>query len=104
MALPNICRVKTPFDLGFEHGADSDEEPSTLELSSRVHEYKLGFILGRSFSASVKHTSHALAAVTAGALGHRYGISVDDVLCAMRLTVAHEQSIRQAYSDADPQS
>lgn len=100
MALQSVNGRQTPFDLGFEHDAEAEEEPSTLEFCSRIHEYQLGFIVGRSFSEAVKHANHAAAAATAGALGHRYGVKLDDLLQAMRLTADDELTIRQSYCGA----
>ncbi|WP_321935418.1 DUF2623 family protein [Paraburkholderia sp. J8-2] len=101
MGVQLICGRQTPFDLGFEHGAEAEEDPSALEFCSRVHEYQLGFIVGRSFSEAVKRASHAAAAATAGALGSRFGVKLDDVLEAMRMTDEHEHIIRQAYAHSD---
>ena len=101
MARQLICGRQTAFDLGFEHGAEAEEDPSALEFCSRVHEYQIGFIVGHAFAQAVKLASHAAAAATAGALGSRFGIKVDDVLDAMRLTDEHQQIIRQAYANPD---
>ncbi len=100
MTLQLICGRRTAFDLGFEHGVEAEEDPSAMEFGSRVHEYQLGFIVGRSFSEAVKLASHAAAAATAGALGSRFGIKVDDLLAAMSLNEEHQQIIRQAYANA----
>ncbi|MFM0122828.1 hypothetical protein P0D73_28700 [Paraburkholderia sp. RL18-101-BIB-B] len=91
---------QTSFDLGFEHGAEADEDPTPLELCSRVQQYQLGFIVGRSFSEAVKRANHATAAATAGALGSRFGVDLNDLLKTMRLSDEHERTIRQAYDDA----
>ncbi|MGF6440206.1 hypothetical protein [Paraburkholderia youngii] len=91
---------QTPFDLGFEHGAEAEEDPTPLEFCSRVPEYQVGFIVGRAYSESIKRANHATAAATAGALGSRFGVDLNELLKAMRLSDEHERVIRQAYDDA----
>lgn len=95
---------QTPFDLGFEHGAEAEEEPTPLEFSSRVPEYQLGFIVGRAYSEATRRANHATAAATAGALGSRFGMDLHELLKAMRLNEDHERLIRQAYDDARARS
>ncbi|WP_455279054.1 hypothetical protein [Cupriavidus necator] len=87
----------TQFDLGFEHGAEADEDPSDLEFQSRVPAYQLGFIVGRSFSEAVKQANYLAVAATAGRLGARYGVDINDLLQALEVSVHHDQTIRQAY-------
>lgn len=90
---------QTMFDLGFEHGAESEEDPTPLEFCSRVAEYQLGFVVGRSFSEAVRQANHKAAAATAGALGSRFGVSVNDLLSAMGLTTEQERIVRQSYAE-----
>lgn len=35
------------FDLGFEHGAESIEDPVDIDIRSRVSTYQVGFISNR---------------------------------------------------------
>jgi len=85
------------FDLGFEHGAEAAEDPTDIEFRSRVPEYQVGYIVGRSFSEAVRQVSYQTAISTAGKLGVRFGVSLEDLLKALRLTEADERHIREAY-------
>lgn len=86
------------FDLGFEHGAEADEDPSELEFRSRVPEYQLGYILGRNFNQAVKQASWRAGAVMAEELGRRYGVDLEALLGAMALSEEMQQIVRRAYA------
>ncbi|WP_321960063.1 hypothetical protein [Paraburkholderia sp. J7] len=86
MNKPSKLTRQTLFDLGFAHGTDVDEDPSELEFRSRVREYQLGYIVGRSFGEAVKQASRRAAAVVAGELGWRFGVSLPELMAAMNLS------------------
>jgi hypothetical protein len=88
------------FDLGFEHGAEADEDPSACEMNSRVPEYKLGYVLGRSYQEAVRNASHIALAIVAGELGVRFGVGKSELLDALRIPATHERHIHDAYSGA----
>lgn len=88
------------FGLGFEHGAEADDDPSDLDFRSRVQAYQLGFIVGRSFSEAVKQTNPHAAAAIAVRLGARFGVDLEDLLTTLGLSEAHQQDIRQAYAQS----
>jgi hypothetical protein len=92
------------FDLGFECGTDEEEELSELEFRSRVPEYQLGYIVGRSFSEAVKQASRRAGAVVAGELGRRYGVNLADLLSAMSLSDEQQQIVRLAYANERPEA
>lgn len=88
------------FDLGFEHGAEADQDPSASEMNSRVPEYKLGYVLGRSYQEAVRHASHIALAIVAGKLGVRFGVGKNELLEGLRIPAAHERHIYEAYASA----
>jgi predicted O-linked N-acetylglucosamine transferase (SPINDLY family) len=90
------------FELGFEHGAEAVEDPSVVEFQSRVRAYQLGFLVGRSLAEAVKQASHQAAATTAGQLGARFAIDVEELLMALSLSDAQKQQIRSAYTQSAP--
>ncbi|WP_321817108.1 MULTISPECIES: hypothetical protein [unclassified Paraburkholderia] len=91
---------QTLFELGFEHGAEAEEDPGKLEFCSRVREYQISFVVGRAFSTAVKQASHKTAALTAGALRVRYGLTLSDLLLALTLSQEDKRVVRAAYTDA----
>lgn len=90
------------FDLGFEHGAESIEDPVDIDFRSRVSAYQVGFIVGRSYSESVKSAHYRTMAETAGRLGARFGIALEDLLVALNISTEQQQTIRQAYVNVLP--
>ncbi|WP_321854646.1 hypothetical protein [Paraburkholderia tropica] len=91
-------KIESLFDLGFQDGSDADDDPPELHFRSRVFEYQLGFIVGRSFSKAVKQANHRALAETAGRLGTRYRVDEDALLTALGLPETLKNIIRQAYS------
>jgi hypothetical protein len=86
-------------DLGFEDGIEAVDEPSELQMSSRVADYQLGFVLGRSCVACVQHASRSAAAITAGKLAARYGVNLDDLVEAMGLPDELRRLIQETYAE-----
>jgi hypothetical protein len=95
--------VSTHFDLGFEHGVEAVEEPSHLEMSSRVPDYRLGYIVGRSYAVCVRRGSRVAAANVAGELAARFGVKLDDLLEALSITAENLRVIQDAYAKTDGQ-
>lgn len=89
---------QTLFDLGFEHGVEAGDDPSIFEMSSRVLEYRLGYVLGRSCSVCVQKISRREAACVAGALAARFDVPLKDILAAMVPQEEHVALVRDAYS------
>ena len=86
-------------DLGFEDGIEAVNEPSELEMSSRVAAYRLGFVLVRSYAACVQHASRSAVAVTAGKLAARFGVKLDDLVEAMGLPDELRHLIQETYAE-----
>lgn len=91
--------TQTPFDLGFEHGAETDEDASMAEMNSRVVEYKVGYVVGRSYSEAVKQANLLVGATVAGELGAKYGLSRDALVAAMRPSTEHEAALYEKYAE-----
>ncbi|MGF6635372.1 DUF2623 family protein [Paraburkholderia sp. MM6662-R1] len=86
-------------DLGFEQGIEATEDPSELEMTSRVPQYRLGFVLGRSYVTCVQRASRTAAAATAGKLGARFGVKLDDLIEALGLPDELRCLIQDAYGE-----
>lgn len=97
----NRCTGETSarlvFDLGFVDGAEAAEAPSVVEFSSRVREYQLGFIVGRSLSEAVRQTRHGAMLETAGLLGARFHIDFRELLAALKVSDEQADEIHRAY-------
>jgi hypothetical protein len=92
----------THFDLGFEHGIEATEEPSDLEMSSRVPDFRLGYIVGRSYSVCVRRGNRADAARVAGELAARFDVKLEALLEALGVTADNLRVIRDAFEKNNP--
>ena len=72
------------FALGFEHGVEAEEDSSTAEMGTRIIEYKLGYIVGRSFGETVRQANLRVGAGVAGELGAKYGVDRAELVAALR--------------------
>ncbi|MGS1073527.1 hypothetical protein [Burkholderia glumae] len=90
---------RTLLDLGFEHGIEATEDPTEFAMSSRVAEYRLGYVLGRSCVECMHRASRSAAAVTAGNLGARFGVKLDALINAMGSPDLDRRLIEEAYVD-----
>lgn len=91
--------MRTPFDLGFEHGAETDEDAPMSEMNSRIVEYKLGYVVGRSYSTAVRQANLRDGATVAGELGAKYGVARDAIVAAMKLSMEHEAVLDEKYAE-----
>lgn len=89
----------THFDLGFAQGSDAADDPSDLEMSSRVPEYRLGYVIGRGYSEAVKQANRDAGIVTASQLAARYKVQIEALLKAMGLLPEYEHLIRSTYTE-----
>lgn len=90
---------RTLLDLGFEQGIEATEDPTEFEMSSRVAEYRLGYVLGRSYVECVQRASRKAGAVKAGHLGARFGVELDALIKALALPDLDRCLIEEAYVD-----
>ncbi|MFM0716356.1 hypothetical protein PQQ73_08460 [Paraburkholderia strydomiana] len=92
---------RSPFALGFEHGAEAVEDASVVEMDARVPEYRVGYVVGRCYSEAVRQTSLLAGVVVAGELGAKFGVDKSALVAALRLSHDHELVIDEKYADDD---
>jgi hypothetical protein len=83
---------------GFSQGAVASEDLPTAEIRTRVPEWRIGYVVGRSYSEAVKEGSIREVAMTAGRLGAQYGVDVDDLLDALNFGDDQREVVRSAYA------
>ncbi|CAB5514411.1 hypothetical protein LMG26857_03470 [Achromobacter anxifer] len=72
---------KALFDAGYKVGLITKVAPEDpYEMSTFHDDYKIGFILGHSYSQGVQAASGIMDAMTAGELAFRYHVPVRQVL------------------------
>ena len=82
---------------GFSRGAAAMTDDPTTEIRSRVPDWRVGYVIGRSFSEAVKEGNVSELATTAGRLGAQYGVDVDRLLEALSFGEEQREVVRRAY-------
>jgi hypothetical protein len=100
MAKPLKEIRRTPFDLGFEHGAEAVEDAPVFEIQSRVPEYRIAYVIGRAYGEAVRQVSLAAGYKLAGVLGVRFDIDKHELISAMHLSVDSKRIIDDEYAQA----
>ncbi|MGB8417608.1 hypothetical protein [Paraburkholderia sp.] len=91
---------RTPVELGFEHGAEAVEDVPVFEIQSRVPEYRMGYVIGRSYGEAVRQVSLAAGFRLAAELAVRFDIDRDSLVQAMQMSAESIRIIDDEYAHA----
>lgn len=88
------------FEVGHLTGASADEPMEPFEMSMRHDDFIVGYIVGYSEMESFRAASPRVAAISAGALAHRYNIPLKTLLPHLGFDAELLEELRQAHADA----
>ncbi|APA84058.1 hypothetical protein BJG93_00560 [Paraburkholderia sprentiae WSM5005] len=100
MEKENRSCQRSPFALGFEHGAEAVEDAPLHEIESRVPEYRIGYVIGRTYSEAIRQVSLEAGFKLAGALGARFDIDKADLVSALQVSAGCRRLIEEEYVQA----
>lgn len=75
-----MSRSPNPFEAGYNMGINADSSLSAFDISTYVLEFQIGYVIGYSFSESVRQASPRACAVIAADLGREYRIPYDHLI------------------------
>ena len=84
---------------GVESGRTAYVTLSDFEMSSFSREFTIGYIVGHSNVQSLRFACPDVAALTAGELGYRYGVSTDELLPALGFDEELTQVLLETYEN-----
>lgn len=87
--------------LGFFHGATSGVLLSPEEMSTRLSDWRVGWVLAQGFREALEEGNVAELATTVGRLAALYAIDLSDLLDALAFGEEQRDAVRRAFHQAD---